>query len=145
MEDFWLKSAFLATFPSNSIGLKLTQKIRVLGILMQIIKCPILVVTMKLLIAPRIHILVVLWTFTFPPSFLITLYIASIQSTQVSILWVLNTNIRIHIVSLSQNIVYRIGRKSLIRKRRALKINLLYFLYIRFIGKQLKSSSQRMK
>ena len=73
MEDFWLKSAFLATFPSNSIGLQLTQKIRVLGILMQIIKCPILVVTMKLLIAPRIHILVVLWTFTFPPSFLITL------------------------------------------------------------------------
>ena len=61
------------------------------------------------------------------------------------ILWVLNTNIRIHIVSLSQNIVYRIGRKSLIRKWRTLKINQLYFLYIRLIGKQFKPSSQRMK
>ena len=85
MEDFWLKSAFLATFPSNSIGLKLTKKIRVLEILMQIIKCPILVVTMKLLIAPRIHILVVLWTFTFPPSFLITLYINPIYSIKLQV------------------------------------------------------------
>ena len=55
MADFWLKSAFLATFPSNSVGLKLTLKVIVLENLIQIIKCPILGVTMKLLIASRIH------------------------------------------------------------------------------------------
>ena len=29
MKDFWLKPVFLATYTSNSINLKLTQKIRV--------------------------------------------------------------------------------------------------------------------
>ena len=55
MADFWLKSAFLAAFPTNSVGLKLTLKVIVLENLIQIIKCPILGVTMKLLIASRIH------------------------------------------------------------------------------------------
>ena len=56
-DQFLAKICIFATFPSNLISLKLTPKVIVLGSLMQIIKCPILVVTMKPFMATRIHVL----------------------------------------------------------------------------------------